>query len=117
MVIREVYAFPQNSTPGQTIQLFVRRFNARAFNFSTIGSAILFALLAIAWFFAELINPPEQFLSFAPSFHISVENWLGHHPWLEVFNRADYGPYHGSIIEVTSPHPNHPPRVKTIGYD
>jgi len=71
---------------------------SRIFNTVSLISAILLACTIFLWAWSFWTDPRKDCLSFSGDFHVAVQ-----HGRVVFFNVKDYGPYHGSIIALTSP--------------
>ena len=69
----------------------------RILNTLSLISAILLACTITLWAWSFWTNPRKDCLSFSSNFHVAVEDGR-----VSFFNVKDYGPYHGSIIAITS---------------
>src|SRR5208283_3468380 len=67
------------------------------FNALSLISAIVLACTIILWGWSFWTDPRKDCLSFSGNFHVAVENGR-----VSFFNVKDYGPYHGSVIALTS---------------
>src|SRR5271157_3829938 len=69
----------------------------RIFNTLSLFSAILLACTIILWAWSFWTDPRKDCVSFSGNFHVAVENGR-----VSFFNVKDYGPYHGSLISLSS---------------
>jgi hypothetical protein len=83
------------------------------FNIFVVCSTILLLLFLATCLFAGNVDPIKRHLSLSHGCHLSIDTSL-FGPSFEIFNDADYGPYRGSIIEVTGP--RHSLQVKATGF-
>jgi hypothetical protein len=67
-----------------------------------IASTIVFGLSLAMCSMAGSIDPRQHFVTLAPNCYISIGAWPGG-PRVEVFNNSAYGPYQGSIIDISGP--------------
>ncbi len=86
----------------------------RLFNVAAICSTAAFCASLAGCLLAGSVDPARQFLSLGRGCHTSIDV-RSSDPRLEIFNDATYGPYRGSIIEVTAP--GHPSQVKSAEFD
>lgn len=70
----------------------------RIFNTLSLISALLLACTIFLWAWSFWSDPQAQSFSFNKDFHVAVCRGR-----VEFFNVKEYGPYHGSIIALTSP--------------
>jgi len=70
----------------------------RIFNMLSLVSAILLAATIILWAWSFWTDPRKDCLAFSGDSHVAVE-----YGRVSFFNDKEYGPYHGSIIALTSP--------------
>ena len=68
------------------------------FNTLSLISALLLACTIFLWVWSDWTDPRKNCLSFSDEFHIAVQDGR-----VCFFNVKEYGPYHGSIIALTSP--------------
>ena len=71
---------------------------SRIFNTLSLISAILLACTIILWAWSFWTDPRKDCLSFSGDFHVAVQDGR-----VSFFSDKEYGPYHGSIIALTSP--------------
>jgi hypothetical protein len=69
----------------------------RIFNALSLISAIFLTCTIILWAWSFWTDPRKECLSFSENFHVAVENGR-----VSFFNVKDYGPYHGSVISLSS---------------
>jgi hypothetical protein len=86
----------------------------RLLNIAAACSALAFCVFLAACFIAGAINSAKTFLRLGRDVHISLDVRSGD-PRLEIFNDTRYGPYRGSIVEVSGP--GRPSQVKSVGFD
>ena len=70
-------------------------FSTRLVSQSIRVSTTILIATAIVWAYSFRIDPYRSRLSIGPDFHVTA-----HAGRLSIFNRADYGPYAGSIVSV-----------------
>jgi hypothetical protein len=66
-------------------------------NTLSLISAILLACTVFLWVWSFWTDPRKDCVSLSGNFHVAVENGRA-----SFFNMKDYGPYHGSVISLSS---------------
>ena len=82
---------------GRCVLTANRQMIRRIFNTLSLISAILLACTVILWAWSFLDQPRKDCLSFSGDFHVRLLRWPH-----DFFSDKD-GPYHGSIIALSSP--------------
>jgi hypothetical protein len=69
----------------------------RIFNTLSLISALLLICTFFLWIWSFWTDPRKDCLSFGRDFHVAVEYGRA-----SFFNNKEYGPYHGSVITLSS---------------
>ena len=76
----------------------------RLFSIASFGSVVFAGFTMLLCITAFVVNPREHHFSLSNKFHVGVWRGLSGDTLgrLVIFNDAEYGPYHGSIISIVA---------------